>query len=286
MLKNKETMPTIIYIAGYGRSGSTILDILLGNSPQAISLGEIGQLWIRPIEDEVFCSCGKKVHYCDYWRSISEHSKMSISIYNKIYNNSALNKKIESWSSFFNIINNKNNKSKQLYSMLMKELFKNISSSNDVRILIDSSKSSYGFMWRYLALKKIVGLDIKVIHLTRNLRAVINSKTKGNNRNLAMNINKVERFIGVRTIIGWLIANFSCSIGRLFFPSSSWKHISYEFLMDEPVKCLQSLEVFCNLDLTSSIDCVQRGSSFPEQHLIGGNRLAKTKRIIFRISSN
>ena len=32
---------TLCYIAGFGRSGSTVLDVLLGNHPEVLSLGEV-----------------------------------------------------------------------------------------------------------------------------------------------------------------------------------------------------------------------------------------------------
>ena len=37
--------PTIIYIAGYGRSGSTVLDIMLGDHPRIFSGGELTYLF-------------------------------------------------------------------------------------------------------------------------------------------------------------------------------------------------------------------------------------------------
>ena len=39
-MNNKE-FTQIIYIMGYGRSGSTLLDIILGNHPEIQSLGEV-----------------------------------------------------------------------------------------------------------------------------------------------------------------------------------------------------------------------------------------------------
>ena len=40
---------TIIYIAGIGHSGSTLLDVLLGSHPDICGVGEIGRLFLpRP----------------------------------------------------------------------------------------------------------------------------------------------------------------------------------------------------------------------------------------------
>ena len=37
--------PTVLYIAGYGRSGSTVLDMLLGTHPRIIGGGELTHLF-------------------------------------------------------------------------------------------------------------------------------------------------------------------------------------------------------------------------------------------------
>src|SRR5438105_3013640 len=59
----------IVYIAGYSRSGSTILDILLGNHSQVISTGELVYLfedWNNPTRS---CTCGKPYGNCSFWGS-------------------------------------------------------------------------------------------------------------------------------------------------------------------------------------------------------------------------
>ncbi|UBM62459.1 sulfotransferase [Candidatus Sulfidibacterium hydrothermale] len=53
-------MKTLINICGTGRSGSTMLDLMLGNDKDAFSLGEI-HAWYRPYRNHHFkikCSCG------------------------------------------------------------------------------------------------------------------------------------------------------------------------------------------------------------------------------------
>jgi hypothetical protein len=73
-MKHTETPVKVLKITGLGRSGSTILDVVLGNHPDIESVGEVGNLmrngWIsreslrgvdpkrlrRPI-----CSCGKRL---------------------------------------------------------------------------------------------------------------------------------------------------------------------------------------------------------------------------------
>lgn len=54
-----------LYIMGSGRSGSTILDILLGNSSQIESVGELAFALSRANQEN--CSCGRSLSDCEFW---------------------------------------------------------------------------------------------------------------------------------------------------------------------------------------------------------------------------
>jgi len=57
----------IVYIMGRGHSGSTVLDLLLGNSPDIESVGELVSGMGRYDEQ---CSCGSPFGNCMYWQAV------------------------------------------------------------------------------------------------------------------------------------------------------------------------------------------------------------------------
>lgn len=60
----------LVYIGGSGRSGSTLLDLLLGNSSQVQSLGEFHRIsWYARTNHEP-CTCGASVSECPFWARI------------------------------------------------------------------------------------------------------------------------------------------------------------------------------------------------------------------------
>ena len=62
----------VLYIAGYGRSGSTVLDMLLGSNPHMISMSELTHIFdFWEINSE--CSCGKPFRECDFWNRVFEN---------------------------------------------------------------------------------------------------------------------------------------------------------------------------------------------------------------------
>jgi hypothetical protein len=60
----------IVYILGLSHVGSTLVDLILGNQPNHVGLGEIYQI-IKPgaviSEKDAYCSCGTSVSSCNFW---------------------------------------------------------------------------------------------------------------------------------------------------------------------------------------------------------------------------
>jgi len=57
------------YICAAGRSGSTLLDTLIGAHPDAVSVGELLHL-PKNLALNTVCACGKAVAECDFWTRV------------------------------------------------------------------------------------------------------------------------------------------------------------------------------------------------------------------------
>lgn len=64
----------VLYIAGTGRSGSTILDNVLGQLPGFFSVGELRYLWERGMVDNRLCGCGRPFRDCPLWASVLQEA--------------------------------------------------------------------------------------------------------------------------------------------------------------------------------------------------------------------
>ena len=69
-----EARPTdrvkVLYILGWGRSGSTIMDNLLGELDGFFSAGELNYLWQRGLVEGRKCGCGRPVRACPVWSGV------------------------------------------------------------------------------------------------------------------------------------------------------------------------------------------------------------------------
>ena len=60
----------VLYIAGFGRSGSTILDNLLGGVDGFFSAGELCYMWDHDLRENGLCGCGHPLMGCEVWGEV------------------------------------------------------------------------------------------------------------------------------------------------------------------------------------------------------------------------
>lgn len=60
----------VVFVGGYGRSGSTIIDLLLDRVPGIVAVGEFRHLFGRALGDNELCSCGQPFRECPFWSKV------------------------------------------------------------------------------------------------------------------------------------------------------------------------------------------------------------------------
>jgi hypothetical protein len=60
----------VLYVAAAGRSGSTLLDRIVGQLPGYVSTGELRVLPNAGIRENRLCGCGKPFHGCPFWTDV------------------------------------------------------------------------------------------------------------------------------------------------------------------------------------------------------------------------
>lgn len=64
----------LLYIGGLGRSGSTLLDRMLGEMPEICALGEVVHLWERGVGNGERCGCGQAFGDCEFWQRVGKEA--------------------------------------------------------------------------------------------------------------------------------------------------------------------------------------------------------------------
>ena len=70
----REPMPDdrvrVLFISGFGRSGSTILGQALDGAPGIVHVGELNFLWEHNILQNRECGCGLAFSDCPFWQEV------------------------------------------------------------------------------------------------------------------------------------------------------------------------------------------------------------------------
>jgi hypothetical protein len=61
----------VVYVGAHDRSGSTLLDRLLGTRDGSRSVGELRQFWGRGLLRNQLCGCGVPLRDCPFWGSVA-----------------------------------------------------------------------------------------------------------------------------------------------------------------------------------------------------------------------
>ncbi|SMO87588.1 sulfotransferase family protein [Fodinibius sediminis] len=256
----------ILYILGAGRSGSTILATVLNDNANIRHVGELHHFFSY-VDNDDFCSCGLRLSQCEYWSRVL--NALSNGIKDKPGEIASLCDGMEYHTVIpHHILGLKKGDTFKKYQEAQEYLINSIRNVDNHQYLLDSAK----YIGRFLALRRIYGNDVKGIYLVRDVRGVIRSFQK-----------KVQtQSPPFRTLIYYILINFWAQILYFALPGEQIIKVRYEDIVDNPVATLDRIGDFLDLDLSDSIIKIRNKQPFEIPHIVGGNRLKKSKEVILQ----
>lgn len=64
----------VLFIGGLGRSGTTVIERMLNELPQMFAVGESIFLWKRGLKDHERCGCGEPFETCPHWSAVGQEA--------------------------------------------------------------------------------------------------------------------------------------------------------------------------------------------------------------------
>jgi glycosyl transferase family 2/sulfotransferase family protein len=169
--------PTVIYIAGSGRSGSTLLERVLGGMPGAVNVGELIDLVRRTAPRGELCGCGQAFAECPFWDGVGKRAfggweAGRLAEIHRLQTRVARQRHLPRLLAM-SLADRGFRDDVATYGASYRALYQAIADEAGARYVIDASK------WpsQALALAR-AGLDIRVIHLVRDVRGVAHSLSK------------------------------------------------------------------------------------------------------------
>jgi hypothetical protein len=202
----------VLFIGGYGRSGSTLLDRVLGQVPGFLSVGELRHVFQEGFVENRRCGCGERFRECDFWRAVTRRAfgRLEGAELEEV---AALKRRVDRWWLLpqlgWGVGGPRRRREVDAYRDILSRLYAAIGTESGASVLIDSSKDvSHGY-----ALRGIAGdLDLRVLHLVRDSRAVAWSwqRRKFNPGNGT----DMNRYGLLRTSAEWSVINALTSLHR------------------------------------------------------------------------
>lgn len=221
----------MLYIGGQGRSGTTLLDRVLGQHPAFFSAGELVHLWSRGLTGER-CGCGRAFGACPFWTEVGERAfggwdrldgpqlmRLQASVERSRFI-PALATPVRTPGYAARL---------QRYTAVLGRLYRAISDASGSRIIIDSSKHpSLAFL-----LRSVPDVDLRTVLMVRSSHGVAYSWTKQVQKpEVVDRIEHMPRYSPARSAVYWTSYNALLQLlARVGIPSTV---VQYERLVRDP----------------------------------------------------
>ena len=260
----------VIFVGGAGRSGSTLLDRILGQMEGCCSLGEMYHLWRRGVIQDQLCGCGTSFRKCFFWQAVLQEA-FTQGEYEDVTGFLQLQNSVSRFRHMpFLLSPSMRTKTFRSdlsrYMNILGRVYKAIVKTSGCNVLIDSSKlPAHGFI-----LSEMPGIELYVIHLVRDSRAVVYSWQR---KKLRPEIYWEESYMprmGIfKSCYEWLLCN--SLIGLLSRRAVHYKTLSYEEFTRSPKKKVKELLQWVGISPEPSFFVDDRRAVLGIDHTVSGN---------------
>ncbi|MGH8144771.1 MAG: sulfotransferase family protein [Rhodanobacteraceae bacterium] len=265
----------ILYVMGFSRSGSTLLDILFSDHPGIFGSGELMNLIGAMDVSHNYCACGQPSSSCPLWRKVRRKWARTVGD-DVALQYPALQARLERVRNLPRYRRpHDQNDALGKYLVQSRALFDAIAEASGATTIVDSSKAPV----RALALSRMQGVDFRVIHLVRDVRGVACSTRRPFKKNREGGIMTEQPGMKPSVTAGkWMVINAAANRVRARLGSRAML-VRYEDLVNKPLATLERLSRFAGVDWSSTARKLGTGGEFSAEHMIEGNRLRMQKRI-------
>jgi len=264
----------VAYIGSWSRSGSTLLDLVLGSVAGFVSVGEVRFLWDRGLLEGQLCGCGAPVPACPFWGAVlaeafgpGAHPDPAeiLALRDRVDGLARLPLSAGPWRPPALA------RDLRAFRDVLGRLYRGIARVSGAAVVVDSSKyAAYG---RVLA--GAPGIDLRLIHLVRDSRAVAYSWTRSKR---LLEVPGEERYMPVhpawRSAVYWALENVALEALR---PAATRAAVlRYDDLTERPAAALA--ETLRRLGLAGEVSGLASGRLAPRtNHTVAGNPLRLTR---------
>ncbi len=245
-------MPKVLYIAAWGRSGTTLLDNILDACPHVFSAGEMFYLWRRGLKQKRRCGCGVPFPECPLWTKIRSvafgrdepRPREVLALQARFARARHATRRGEP-----------KDPDEKRYRAIMARLYQAIAEVTRAQLVVDSSKSPAGAA----LLSELDGVEPYLVHMVRDPRAVAHSWNRAK-AGLDRQTESLMRQHGAwKSSVQWVARNALIErVARTY--GHRQQRVRYEDFMAEPLATVRSLLTLAGV----AADC----DTFTDNHVV------------------
>ena len=254
----------VLYIAGFERSGSTIINRVLGQIDEFVAWGELRDIWEHGDLENRTCTCGKTFHDCSAWGRIFDGEfRESLGLGTaEMLSLKRRTKAAVLLKSFGPLGRVALNSIAKDYMSGLSALYQTIQSKTGSRVIVDSTKAS----WYGYVLSRLPNIDLYTVHVVRDPRGVCYSlqqrKAKGDTT--------CDWYNPLHASLSWVLKN--SGIEQLLETSPQrYLRIKYEDFMAFPEETVALLLSFINEPAAENLFVRKSTVKMGMDHIISGS---------------
>ncbi len=281
----------IVYIVGTGRSGSTLIDAVLGNSRKAVSTGELYDTISAQLGNKL-CSCGAKFRNCPFWSQVSSHYSDALET-TTLYGMHKIHRRLERSAlaplriMLTTILRLKDIKD---YKRFLHYIYAALRTVSGKSVIVDSSKNPL----RGYLLSLLDSADVYYIHLVRDGRAALWSWMQtGTIPPFEIPIRKYAHVTATSESrcyywytpwlysMSWVAYNLATQVALRLIQKKHVR-IQYEQFVANPSHHIDLIGNLIDEDLCDLRNLIDVSSPLQIDHIISGNQLRLTRQLTLR----
>lgn len=202
----------VLFIGGYGRSGSTLLDRVLGQIDGFFSAGELRHVFREGYSEDRLCGCGVPFRRCPFWNEVTDRAFGGMDAFDAAELLEVKDRVDRYWripQLVSGVGTRRRRRDLEWYLDRLRDLYTAIASVSGAEVIVDSSKDvSHGYVLGAIG----APVDPYVCHLVRDSRAVAHSwrRRKFNPGSGG----DMDRYSLLRTAAEWVAINALTSLQR------------------------------------------------------------------------
>ena len=261
----------VLYIGGWGRSGSTLLAHVLAEVPGFVSVGELRYVWQAGPEGNELCGCGLAFDECPFWTAVGQEAFGG-------WENVDVNEVLELEGAVLRHRNvplllmgrlaPEHQRRVRRYAELTASVYRAIQKVSGAEVVVDSTKNPpYAY---FLRAAQAAGLRLRVLHLVRDSRGAAHSWAKRMVRPEITNGDAFfQEFSPLRAGVRWMECNLAFeALRRLRVQTVGMR---YESLAADPRGELERMFVAMGEGGRHDLSAVGDSVEVSGQHSVRGN---------------